>query len=59
MTVSKKDPVEAPATLGVNSPAASNQTVRPDKRIGDELADRDLDNVSGGPTSVERNHSPI
>jgi hypothetical protein len=57
MTVSKKDHTEtAPAA---NSLAAADTTVRPDKRAGDEIADQDLDSVSGGPTAVERNHSPI
>ena len=56
MTVSKKDPVEA--APAINSPAAPHPTPRADKRVGDELADRDLDNVSGGPTAVERNHTP-
>lgn len=59
MTVSKKDPAEAARTPGVNSPAASNAAARSDKRVRDEIADQDLDNVSGGPTAVERNHNPI
>jgi len=59
MTVSNKDHAQAPAALAVNSPAASDQNVRPDTRAGDEIADHDLDTVSGGPTSVERNHTPI
>jgi hypothetical protein len=51
--------MEAAVTPAINSPAASDPTVRPDKRVGGELADQDLDNISGGPTAVERNPSPI
>jgi hypothetical protein len=57
MTVSKKDPAEAAVTPAIDSTAKS--PARPDKRVGGELADQDLDNVSGGPTAVERTHSPI
>jgi hypothetical protein len=57
MTVSKQGPAEA-ASPAIHSPAASDPTARPDVRVVDQLADQDLDNVSGGPTAVERNHTP-
>jgi hypothetical protein len=59
MTVSKKEPAQTATAPAANALHASDPTARPDKRAGDELADQDLDNVSGGPTAVERNHSPI
>lgn len=55
MTVSKKDPAEAAA---INVPASADQAARTDARVSDALADQELDNVSGGPTAVERNHTP-
>ena len=56
MTVSKKDPAEAGAPI--HSVTETDPAARADKRAGDEIADRDLDSVSGGPTAVERNHTP-
>lgn len=58
MTASRKDLAETATTPAIRSPAGADPTARADKRTGDELADKDLDQVSGGPTAVERTHSP-
>lgn len=57
MSVSNK-PSDAAATPAIKSPSASDRAASPRQKVDGEIADHDLDNVSGGPTSVERNHTP-
>jgi hypothetical protein len=57
MTDSKQHHPAATATPAIKSSAS--ETAQSRKPVGGELPDQDLDKVSGGPTAVERNHTPI
>ena len=56
MTDSKQHHPEAATPAIKSSTSDKAQSHKPD--VG-ELADQDLDKISGGPTAVERNHTPI
>lgn len=57
MTDSKQHHPQAAATPAIKSSAS--EAAQSGKSAGGELADQDLDKVSGGPTAVERNPKPI
>jgi hypothetical protein len=51
-------PEKHPANPTPAAKAADDKAPQRQRREG-ELHDQDLDQISGGPTAVERNHNPI